>query len=153
MRFRDILDPKCVRLLESSSSKKRLIESLAETIAAASPGLDARALFDHLMARERLGTTGLGEGVAIPHCRLPGRSTPLAAFVKLAQPLDFDAPDARAVDLVFVLAVPENAHQTHLDLLARLAAVFSEEDNRRSLRACTSENALRDRLLELLGET
>src|SRR5512139_3978104 len=117
MDIRTILVPACTRVIESASSRKRLLESVSETIAGIHAGVDARTLFDQLMNRERLGSTGLGDGVAIPHCRLDGRKAPIAAFVKLNKAVDFDAPDGLPVDLVFVLVVPADAHDTHLKLL------------------------------------
>jgi PTS system nitrogen regulatory IIA component len=153
MSFRSMLDRRCTHVLDAATSKKRLLETLADSIAKAHPGLDARTLFDQLMARERLGSTGLGDGVAIPHCRLAGRDEPVAAFAKLAKPLAFDSPDGQPVDLVFVLAVPEEEHRTHLNLLARLAQVFGDGHRREQLRACADAAALHERLLDLLEET
>jgi PTS system nitrogen regulatory IIA component len=153
MDFRNVLTPSCTRVLTSVSSKKRLLESLSERIAEAHPGVDARQLFDQLMVRERLGSTGLGEGVAIPHCRQSGRIEPVGAFVALAAPVDFDAPDGRGVDLVFVLVVPEHASSLHLQMLARLAEVFGDEANRQALRACATDEALYDALVTLLEGT
>jgi PTS system nitrogen regulatory IIA component len=153
MNFRSVLNPACTKVLESTTSKKRLLDSLSELIATTHPGLEARALFDQLMVRERLGSTGLGEGVAIPHCRLVGQTEPIGAFVKLGKPLDFDAPDGVAVDLVFVLVVPEHATKVHLELLARLAQVFGDDANRRALRACTTDADLHAKLFALLDAT
>jgi nitrogen PTS system EIIA component len=151
MNFRSVLTQTCTRVLESTSSKKRLLDTLSELIARTHTGIDQRSLFDQLMVRERLGSTGLGEGVAIPHCRLVGRTEVVGAFVKLDKPVDFDAPDGVPVDLVFVLVVPEHANKLHLELLARLAQVFGDDANRRALRACTTDSALHEKLFALLG--
>jgi len=153
MDIRTVLGPACTRVIESASSRKRLLESVSETIAGSHPGVDARTLFDQLMNRERLGSTGLGDGVAIPHCRLEGPAQPMGAFIKLDKPLDFDAPDSLPVDLVFVLVVPADAHDTHLKLLAALARVFGDESNRASLRACQSDDELYARMLTLIEST
>ena len=151
MNFRSVLTPTCTRVLESTSSKKRLLDTLSELIAKTHVGIDQRSLFDQLMVRERLGSTGLGEGVAIPHCRLVGRTEAVGAFVKLDKPVDFDAPDGVPVNLIFVLVVPEHANKLHLELLARLAQVFGDDANRRALRACTTDVALHEKLFTLLG--
>ncbi|RLQ21917.1 PTS IIA-like nitrogen-regulatory protein PtsN [Seongchinamella sediminis] len=107
-------------------SKKRLFETLARIISDDQISLPYDEVFDHLIARERLGSTGLGEGIAIPHCRIGNCSQPLGTLITLSEPIDFDAPDGRPVDLVFALLVPEEANQQHLDTLASLARLFSQ---------------------------
>jgi PTS system nitrogen regulatory IIA component len=87
-----------------------------------------------LIAREKLGSTGLGEGIAIPHCRIENCSQPTGILLTLAEPIDFDSPDNQPVDLVFALLVPAEAHQQHLDTLAGLARLFSQPDFCDSLR-------------------
>jgi PTS system nitrogen regulatory IIA component len=151
MNLRSVLTESCTKVLASTTSKKRLLDSLSELIATTHPGLDARALFDQLMVRERLGSTGLGDGVAIPHCRLVGQTEAVGAFVKLDTPLDFDAPDGVPVDLIFVLVVPEHAAKGHLELLAQLAGVFGDDAHRRALRACSTDAELHAKLFELLS--
>ncbi len=148
--FHSILGPTCTRTLEGASSKKRLLELASEVIATAHEGVDARMVFDHLMARERLGSTGLGDGVAIPHCRLEGRGEALGALFKLDNGVDFDAPDDEPVTLVFVLIAPSDGHDLHLKMLAKLAAVLGDADNRTELRACTTDKALYSRIHSLL---
>lgn len=108
------------------SSKKRLFEQVGELLENES-GLTRAEVFECLFAREKLGTTGLGHGVAIPHGRTAGVSEVTAAFVRVRTPIDFDAPDNQPVSLVFVLLVPENAMGEHLEILAHLAARFSEK--------------------------
>ncbi|NJN50751.1 MAG: PTS transporter subunit EIIA [Gammaproteobacteria bacterium] len=150
MDFHAVLGPACTRVLESVSSKKRLLEMASESIAAAHEGIDARGMFDHLMARERLGSTGLGDGVAIPHCRIEGRKEPVGALLKLDNGVDFDAPDDAPVSLIFVLAAPVDGHDVHLQVLAKLAAVFGNADSRAELLACTTDKALYSRIHSLL---
>ena len=123
-------------------SKKRLLQTVAGIIAEDQLSLDAAEVFSQLIAREKLGSTGLGHGIAIPHCRIDNCSHPLGMLVTLDDGVPFDAPDGAAVDLLFVLLVPNEAHQEHLDILAELARLFSQEAFCRQLRAATDNDAL-----------
>ena len=105
------------------------------------PEVDARRLLRELLARERLGSTGLGGGVAVPHCRTQCER-PLAAFMRLAQSIDFDAPDDRRVDLIFTLVVPDDAAQVHLDIFSVLVTVLNEPGNPIRLRRAEDSLAL-----------
>ena len=147
--IRTILTPECTRAHVDAQSRKRVLEIAAEIIAARHEGLSARVLFDELMSRERLGSTGLGEGVAVPHCRIACPRM-LSAFIRLDQPVDYDAIDDRPVDMLFVLVVPTGETAAHLDVLAALARLFSEEDNRRRLRAQPTDAALYAELITML---
>ncbi len=127
MHLIDLLAPARVRAGARATSKKRLLELAAATLV--QPGGDAdleRLIYDSLCARERLGSTGLGHGVAIPHGRIAGLAAPAGAFLKLADALPFDAGDGQPVDLVFALAVPEHFTHQHLMLLSQLAQMFSD---------------------------
>ncbi|AOV17951.1 PTS sugar transporter subunit IIA [Acidihalobacter aeolianus] len=106
-------------------SKKRALEALSELLAQGAQ-VSSHEVFDTLLARERLGSTGLGHGVAIPHARIAGLEQTQAAFIKLKEGVDFDAPDREPVDLLFALAVPETCTNEHLETLARLARLFSD---------------------------
>src|SRR3954464_1802886 len=107
------------------SSKKRLFEQ-AGLLFENQHGLARSMVFDSLVAREKLGSTGLGQGVAIPHGRIKGLQEAQGAFVDLATPIAFDAPDGKPVGQVFVLLVPEHATEQHLQLLSELAQLFSD---------------------------
>lgn len=122
-----------IRCRVEVTSKKRLLESLAELLAPAGPSYSPSAVFDLLNERERLGSTGLGEGVALPHARIAGIDDAVGAFVQLEQAVSFDAPDDRPVDLAFGLLVPEAATEAHLSLLAGLAERFSDPRLRAAL--------------------
>ncbi|MFK7912952.1 MAG: PTS sugar transporter subunit IIA [Pseudomonadales bacterium] len=124
-----------------AQSRKRVLQLLSDLLAAQHADLSERAIFEALMARERLGSTGIGEGVAIPHCRTRCERI-FSAFFLLEQPVDFEAPDSVAVDLVFVIVVPDNEEAAHLTLLARLAAVFNDADNRARLRSADTDSDL-----------
>jgi PTS system nitrogen regulatory IIA component len=108
-----------------AQSRKRVLEYLGELFARDVPQLTSTEIYDCLLARERLGSTGLGHGVAVPHARLAQSKTPLAAFVELKQGVAFDAPDNQPVYLVLALLVPADASQTHLELLAEIAGLFA----------------------------
>ena len=107
-------------------SKKRLFESIARIISDDQFSLSYDEVFAHFIAREKLGSTGLGDGIAIPHCRIGNCSQPTGALLTLSEPIDFDSPDNQPVDLVFALLVPEDEPQQHLDTLAGLARLFSQ---------------------------
>ncbi len=121
-------------------SKKRILEYIAHLIANDVQGIDEDVLFESLVAREKLGSTGFGNGIAIPHCRLIGCTTPISAVLHLETAIDFDAIDGEPVDLLFVLLVPEEATDQHLELLRQIASIFEQDDVRERLRnAPTSE--------------
>ena len=127
-----ILPPENVILDADSSSKKRVFERVG--ILFENTHQIARSqVFDSLFAREKLGSTGLGQGVAIPHGRIKGLRDAVAAFVKTHAPIPFDAPDGQPVNLIFVLLVPERATDLHLQLLGELAQMFSDKSFREQL--------------------
>jgi PTS system nitrogen regulatory IIA component len=115
-----------------ATSKKRLFEQIGALFEAHSQ-IARSVVFDSLFARERLGSTGLGQGVAIPHGRIKGLKEAVGAFVRLAQPVPFDAPDGKPVSLVFLLLVPEHATEQHLLVLSELAQMLSDRDLRARL--------------------
>lgn len=123
-------------------SKKRLFETLARVISEDQLSLPYEEVFAQLIGREKLGSTGLGQGIAIPHCRIGNCTHPLGTLVTLAEPIDFDAPDGVPVDLVFALLVPEDSHQEHLDTLAGIARMFSQADFCDRLRQASDPQAL-----------
>lgn len=138
----DILSPGRTVFGAPGISKKRLFDTVAKIISEDQPALDYDDIFNHLVAREKLGSTGLGGGIAIPHCRAGSCPQPLGTLVTLADPIDFDAPDGQPVDLLFVLLVPEEAHQEHLDILAQLARLFSRREFCQSLRGAGDSPSL-----------
>lgn len=123
------------------ASKKQAIQELSER-AAALTGLPEREIFDTLLQRERLGSTGVGHGVAIPHGKLVRLDRLFGLFARLDQPIDFEALDEEPVDLVFVLLAPEGAGADHLKALARIARVLRDPATATKLRATTDANAL-----------
>lgn len=137
-----ILTPARSRSQVPGNSRKRIFEEVADLLVADQPALNAADIIDSLLAREKLGSTGLGRGIAIPHCRLEACEQPLGVLVSLATPTDFDAPDDEPVDLLCVLVVPSEAHQEHLEILATLAGLFRQDDLCSALRACDNGDDL-----------
>ena len=119
-----------------ASSKKRVFEQ-AGLIFENNQSIERAKVFDSLFARERLGSTGLGQGVAIPHGRIKGLKDAVAAFVRVAEPIPFDAPDGQPVSLMVFLLVPEQATQQHLEVLSELAQMLSDKEFRESLSTAT----------------
>ena len=128
------------------TSKKRVIEVLSELLVKGQADLTARPVFDSLIGRERLGSTGLGYGVALPHGRFSQSRQAIGAFVKLRQGVDFDAIDRQPVDLAFGLLVPDHYTDEHLKILAYLAEMFSDRAFCQQLRETDSDQALFERL-------
>ncbi len=135
-----ILERSCTKVSIAATSRKALLQ-YASDLLAETYELPARKLFDELMSRERLGSTGLGEGVAIPHCRIACEKIH-AACLTLAQPVDYDAVDGEPVDLIFILLVPPDENSAHLELLSDLARLYSSDANRAQLRRAASDEEL-----------
>ena len=132
-----LLAPADVVLDLQVSSKKRLFEQVG-LMFENQHALARSLVFDSLFARERLGSTGLGQGIAIPHGRIKGIKDALGAFVRPTEPIPFDAPDGRPVSQAFVLLVPQHATEEHLQLLSELAQMFSDKNFREQLAQATS---------------
>jgi PTS system nitrogen regulatory IIA component len=139
-----ILDESRVSIADPAASKKRVLESAARLLPVPDDEETVTAqVFERLLERERLGSTGLAGGVALPHARMPGLENSRGAFIRLAEPVEFDALDGEAVDLVFALLVPEEANEEHLQLLAQLASRFNDAELRERLRSASADEALR----------
>ena len=124
-----------------ATSKKRVFEH-AGVLFENHHAIARATITDNLFARERLGSTGLGHGVAIPHGRLKGLKNPLAAVMRVAQPIPFDAPDDEPVSLLIFLLVPEAATQRHLEILSEIAEMLSDRDLRERLKLAEDASAL-----------
>lgn len=142
IRLENILTPGRSLVSVPGGSKKRVLEQIASLVAHELPELDEQDIFDSLIAREKLGSTGFGNGIAIPHCRLPGCQAPLSAVLRLDSAVDFDAIDGAPVDLLFVLLVPEAATDEHLELLRQIASMLDRSEVRERLRQAQSSDAL-----------
>jgi PTS system nitrogen regulatory IIA component len=123
-------------------SKKAVLEEIAKMIGQQVPELNRQTVYESLIAREKLGSTGFGNGIAIPHCRLKGCDSPVSAVLHLEKPVDFDAIDGAPVDLLFVLLVPEAATDAHLELLRQIASMLDRAEVRASLRGAKSSDEL-----------
>jgi PTS system nitrogen regulatory IIA component len=148
MQLSDIITPERIATQVQATSKKRVLEAISNLIAAHSDvPLEAGEIFDSLIARERLGTTAIDHGVAIPHGRIKNSTETLGAFVQLSEGVDCDALDREDVRLMFALLVPEESTEEHLQLLARLASMFSDAELREQLRNAPDNQSLYDLLI------
>jgi nitrogen PTS system EIIA component len=141
MDIAELVSPEAVVHGLKGGSKKLMLQALGAQAAKLS-GLDERHIFDVVMERERLGSTAVGAGVAIPHGRLPGLAKPFGLFAQLEQPVDFGALDQQPVDLVFLLLTPELAGADHLKALARISRLFRDRVLCDKLRRARSPDAL-----------
>ena len=146
------LDPQRVICKAHAASRKRVLETIADNIAAQDPSTSAHEIFDGLLARERLGSTSIGDGVAIPHCRQPiGRIQVCLVTTELE--VEYEATDGQAVDIFFALIVPTDERQMHLNALADLSTILANNNNRTRIRSCSNNDALHGTMLSLLGQT
>lgn len=147
MNIKDLIAPERIACNASANSKKRALELLGNLLShGADQEINEDRIFEHLIERERLGSTGLGHGVAIPHARIQGQHTAIGAFIKLENGVDFDAIDNQPVDLLFALLVPEHFTDEHLEILAQLAEMFGNSRICEQLRASKDQQ----KILELL---
>ena len=132
-------------------SKQRVLENLSAFVTDQLGGNTEQGdtLFHNLVAHERLGSTGIGEGVAIPHCRVSGFNRIHGCLIKLEDPVDFGALDDQPVDLIFALIVPEEQNDEHLATLARIASIMQNDQSRQSLRQCNNNEELFNTALQL----
>jgi PTS system nitrogen regulatory IIA component len=141
MEISDILTPDSVLVSVRATSKKQALQELARH-AAQTTGLPERTIFDVLLERERLGTTGVGRGIAIPHGKLAALDQLVGVFATLDQPVDFDSVDDQPVDLLFLLLAPESAGADHLKALARISRLMRDSGLCERLRAVSSPDEL-----------
>lgn len=154
MRIHDILTPRRIAIRLHVSSKKRLLEEICALLASdITSGIDSVGAFQSLLERERLGTTAIGHGVALPHGRLKGLQTPVGAFATLAEEIDCDAADGKPIRLVFALLVPEDANEEHLQLLAQLASMFNDKELCQQLSRAVSQDTVYRLLIGERGTT
>ena len=134
MDFAKLLKPEAVKVLTAASSKKRLLHEIGDLVSGVY-GLDTRIVVESLLARENLGPTGVGNGVALPHAHIEGLESVVGAFVLLDRPVDFDSVDRQPVDIVFALFAPLNAGVEHLKALALVSRTLREASIRAKLRS------------------
>lgn len=148
MGIGDLLEPGRVLCNVEARSKKHALEILSELLATAEHDLSSSEIFDHLVARERLGSTGLGDGVALPHGRAAGLDSAVGAFVRLCQGVEFEAADGEPASLVFGILVPEDANEEHLRTLSAIAKRFLQPGFRAQLIETTGSRDLYDLLAQ-----
>ncbi|MBL4584279.1 MAG: PTS IIA-like nitrogen regulatory protein PtsN [Pseudomonadales bacterium] len=142
MKIDKILTQNRSLVISQGRSKKRLLEKASQLLSRMFPELDSTELFEGLIARERLGSTAIGDGVAIPHCRVPHCREILGMLILLDESVDFDATDDQPVDLLFILLVPMESTHEHLETLALLSNQFSDPNYCEQLRAATDSEIL-----------
>ncbi len=148
MQIQNLISPGRTLCRIEGGSKKRTLELLANAIARDVPDIGADDLFRRLISRERLGSTCIGHGIAIPHCRVENCNGTIGALITLVDPIDFDAIDSQPVDILFVMLVPEDAHDEHLQTLAALAGALNNAEYRQRLRSADSDAALYQAAIE-----
>ncbi|CDO46048.1 transcriptional regulator [Bartonella henselae] len=141
MNLSELIAPEAIIPALKANSKKQVLQILAEK-AAGLTGLNERVVFDIVLQREKLGSTGLGGGIAIPHGKLPNINRIIGIFARLESPVDFEALDDEPIDLVFLLLAPENAGADHLKALSQIARVLRCSDIVQKLRNTHDANAL-----------
>lgn len=141
MDLAELIGPEAIVADLRATNKKQALQELAER-AAKLTGLHERQIFDVLLERERLGTTGVGNGIAIPHGKLPGLTRLYGLFARLATPIDFESIDERPVDLIFLLLAPEGAGADHLKALARVSRLLRDQAVCEKLRKTDNPEAL-----------
>ena len=141
MEIKELLVPNAVKINLKVTSKKQVLQELAK-MAKALTGLEEREILNVLIERERLGTTGVGEGVAIPHAKLEGVDRLCAVFARLESPIDFDSVDHEFVDLIFMLLAPLSPEHTHLKALAKISRLLRDKSMCAKLRGGTSTDAI-----------
>lgn len=142
MTLDDLLTPDRVLRNAEARSKKHALEIVSELIAGAEGNQTRSEVFDTLVGREKLGSTALGRAVAVPHGRLPGLERSIGAFLRLSEPVDFDAPDGRPVDLIFAVVVPQACGEEEPRAIARIAELLSDRQFRVVLRQASSSREL-----------
>ncbi|KAB7623820.1 PTS IIA-like nitrogen regulatory protein PtsN [Alkalilimnicola sp. S0819] len=148
MNIVDLISLERIAVDADLASKKRSLETLSELLTRNADTLSANTVFEKLISRERLGSTGLGRGVALPHARIEGSSEALGAFIKLQSGVDFDAFDKQPVDLMFALVVPEHFTDEHLQILSSLAELFSDQTLCERLRGAETPEQIHQMLLD-----
>ena len=151
MEMREIVTLDTVLAGLKPNSKKQLLQSLAE-VAAKKTNRDEREIFDTLLERERLGSTGVGNGVAIPHGKMQDLEGIVGIFAQLAKPVEFDSSDDAPVDIVFMLLAPEGSGADHLKALSRIARLLRNEQTLSVLRASPDPKSIYDVLCEVERE-
>ena len=149
MKFSNLIKIDQIQLNLELSSKKKALEAISQLVTENYPEFNTNKVFETLIERERLGSTGIGHGVALPHGRMAECHDAIGIFISLSSGVDYDAIDREPVTLLFALLVPEDSTEEHLQILARLAEFFRQEDNRQKLSNATSSETVYNLLINL----
>ena len=147
MNLESLINPDSVLCNVSARSKKHCLEIMSELLTRSNPDIANEEVFTKLIERERLGCTSLDKGVAFPHCRVSGLRHSVGEMMRLAEPVDFDSPDGKSVDIVFGLMVPEDVCEDDRSCIEALSAMLRDDSLTARLRAATSSSELYDALL------
>ncbi|MCW8864983.1 MAG: PTS sugar transporter subunit IIA [Colwellia sp.] len=142
MTLQDILTLDCTECAVPANSKKRILETLCQIAANKVGESDSSLLLESLLNREKMGSTGIGNGIAIPHGRLASTNKPVAVLLTTERAIDFDAIDNKPVDIFICLFVPQDSTQAHLETLQSIAKLFSERKTAKQVRKCTNKQTL-----------
>ncbi len=148
MLLEEIIKPDSVLCNAQARSKKHCLEILSELLVRQIPQLASEDIFERLIERERLGCTGLEQGVAFPHCRVDGIETNTAALIKLSEPVDFDSSDGELVDIVFGMMVPSDINASHHENIRSIAELLGDAELRQKMRVANSSNELYESLID-----
>ena len=148
MLLEEIIKPDRVLCNAHARSKKHCLEILSELLVRPTPEISADDIFERLNERERLGCTGLDQGVAFPHCRVDGIKVNVAALIKLSEPVDFDSPDGEDVDIVFGMMVPTEINESHQANICSIADLLGDRELRQMMRDATTSSELYDSLID-----
>ena len=149
MKFNHLNKIDQIQLNNSAGSKKKVLESISQIVHNNYPELSTNKVFETLIDRERLGSTGIGHGVALPHGRLSECTDTIGVFVSLANGVDYDAIDNQSVRLLFALLVPDHSTEEHLEILAKLAEFFRNKENRQTLINASSAESVYNILINI----
>ncbi|MEM1244538.1 MAG: PTS sugar transporter subunit IIA [Pseudomonadota bacterium] len=153
MLLKQILEQRRIYYVDGQMSKKRVLELICSMLAQSIEGADAKTLFQLFIEREKLGSTAIGHGIAIPHIRSDLVSKTIGVFIVLEQGIEFDSPDNQPVNLFFALVAPENAAQDHLQSLKQISQLLSDKTFREKILNCKDSDELRQLILARLDQT
>ena len=149
MKFSNLIKIDQIQLNNTASSKKKALEAVSQIITDNYPEYNTNKVFETLIARERLGSTSIGHGVALPHGRLTECTDSIGVFISLSEGIDYDAIDKEPVKLLFALLIPEHSTEEHLQTLAKLAEFFRNKNNRQMLENATSPETVYNLIINL----
>jgi PTS system nitrogen regulatory IIA component len=149
MKYRNLINIDQILLNSEATSRKKAIEIISQLVNDSYPEYAANDIFESFICRERLGSTGIGHRVALPHGRIQNCIDPVGIFITLSEGIDFDAIDREPVNILFALLVPKDSTEEHLKILARLAEFFRQPENRNTLKNATSVESVYNILIKI----